>query len=50
MTVGVERHVYPWTIVSVSEDYNKPTIDLVQSEPHHHLIKIQLILTTIRLI
>ena len=38
----VERHVYPPTVVSVSLHYTNPTkrVGLVQSDPHHHLIKI----------
>ena len=38
----MERHVYPRTVVSVSYHYKNPTkrVDLAQSGPHHHLIKL----------
>ena len=33
----VERHVYPWTVVSVSKHHKHPTqrVSLVQSGSHH---------------
>jgi len=37
----VERHVYPWIVVSVSKHYKNTTqhFGLEQSEPHYHLIE-----------
>jgi hypothetical protein len=37
----VERHVYPWTVVSVSWHYKNPAqrVVLEQGRPHHHLIE-----------
>jgi hypothetical protein len=39
--IGVERHVYPRTVVSVSKYHKKPAkrVGLEQSGPHHHLIE-----------
>ena len=36
-----KRHVYPRTVVSVSQHYENPTqrVGLEQSGPHHHLIE-----------
>ena len=41
--VCVERHVYPQTVVSVSQLYKDPTdhIGLVQSGHHHHHLLIK---------
>jgi hypothetical protein len=40
-----ERHVYIWTVVSVTKNHTK-RVGLVQSG-HHHLIKLQLVLAMI---
>ena len=39
--VQVGRHVYPWTVASMSLHYKNPTkhVGLIQSEHRHHLIK-----------
>jgi hypothetical protein len=44
--VSVERHVYPSSIVSVSEHYQYPAkhVGPAQHEHNHHLIKLVLIM------
>ena len=38
----MERHVYPWTVTSVSKHYQDTTkrVGLVQSGYHYHLIQL----------
>ena len=37
----VGRHVYPWTVVSVSQHYENPAnrVGLLQNESRHHFIE-----------